>query len=136
MFSTPPWEDRTVDVSDSSTARRLKSLTRRMLKKVDSPLIRKPPKQPPAKPVLPLRSRRLAAQSLSRVPASNRGKMLILQCMGYTKGPSVPSASKLKAFDKIFDGNLTESNIKALDALFLGGGKGLSRQPQRRKATS
>jgi hypothetical protein len=56
--------------------------------------------------------------------------------MGYIKGPSVPSASELKAFDKIFDDNLTESNIKALDALFLGGGKGLSKQPQRRKATS
>jgi hypothetical protein len=134
MFSTPPWEDRTVDVRDSSAARRLKSLTRHVLKKVDSPLIREPPKQPPAKPVLPLWSMWLAAQSLSRVSASNRGKVLILQCMGYTKSPPVPSASELKAFDKIFDGN--ESNIKALDVLFLGGGKGLSRQPQRRKAIS
>ena len=42
MFSTPPREDRTVYVSDSSAARRLKSFTRRMLKKVDSPLIREP----------------------------------------------------------------------------------------------
>jgi hypothetical protein len=35
MFSTPPWEDRTVDVRDSSTVRRFKSFTRRVLKKVD-----------------------------------------------------------------------------------------------------
>jgi hypothetical protein len=38
--------------------------------KRDSPLIHEPPKQPPAKPVLPWRSRRLAARSLSRVSAS------------------------------------------------------------------
>jgi hypothetical protein len=53
-----------------------------------------------------------------------------------TKGPSVPSVSELEAFDKIFDGNLTMSNVEALDALFLDSGKGLSRQPKRRKATS
>jgi hypothetical protein len=65
MFSTPPWKDRTVDVSDSSVTCSLKSFIRHVLKKVDSPLIREPPKQPPAKPVLLWRSRRLAAQSLS-----------------------------------------------------------------------
>jgi hypothetical protein len=56
--------------------------------------------------------------------------------MGYTKGPSAPSASELEAFDKIFDDNLTTSNVEALDALFPGGGKGSSMQLQRRKATS
>ena len=65
LFSTPPREDHSIDVSDSSAARRLKSLTRHVLKKVYSPLIREPPKQPPAKSVLPWRCRRLAAQSLS-----------------------------------------------------------------------
>jgi hypothetical protein len=39
MFSTPPWEDRMVDVSASFAACRLKSFTRRVLKKVNSPLI-------------------------------------------------------------------------------------------------
>ena len=39
MFRMPPWDDHTVDISDSSAACRLKSFTRRMLKKVDSPLI-------------------------------------------------------------------------------------------------
>jgi len=67
-----------VDVSDSSTARRLKSFTKRVLKKVDSPLIREPPKQPPAKPVLSWRSRRFVAQSLSRVPVFKRGEVLIM----------------------------------------------------------
>ena len=59
-----------------------------------------------------------------------------MQRMGYTKGPSAASASELKAFDKIFDGNMITSNIEALDALFPDGGKGPSRQLRRRKATS
>ena len=42
MFSMLPWDDHTVDVSDNSAACRLKSFTRRVLKKVDSPLIREP----------------------------------------------------------------------------------------------
>ena len=62
MFSMPPREDCTVDVSDSSAARRFKSFTMRVLKKVDSPLIQ-PPKQPPAKTVMSWRSERLATQS-------------------------------------------------------------------------
>ena len=52
MFSTLLREDRTVDISDSSAACRLKSFTRRVLKKVDSLLIHEPPKQCPAKSVL------------------------------------------------------------------------------------
>ena len=59
-----------------------------------------------------------------------------MQRMGYTKGPSVPSASELEAFDKLFDGNLTVSEAEAMDALFPTVGKGPSRQPRRRKATS
>jgi hypothetical protein len=53
MFSVPPWDDHIVDVSNSSAARRLKSFSRRVLKKVDSLIIRDPLKQPPAKSVLP-----------------------------------------------------------------------------------
>jgi hypothetical protein len=136
MFSTPSPEDRTINVSDSSAARRLKTFTRCVLKKVDSSLIREPPKQPPAKPVMPWWSRRLAAQRLSRVPASKRGEVLIMQRMGYTKGSSASSALELETFDKIFDSNLTASNVEALGALFPDGGKGSSRQPQRRKITS
>ena len=62
--------------------------------------------------------------------------MLIMQRMGYTKGPSAPSASELAIFDKLFDGNLTASNAEALDALFPAVGRGSSRQPRRRNATS
>ena len=56
--------------------------------------------------------------------------------MGYIKGPSTPSASKLEAFDKLFNSNLTASNAEALDALLPPAGKGLSIQPRKHKATS
>jgi len=46
--------------------------------------------------------------------------------MDCIKSPSAPSTSELEAFDRIFDGNLTASNIEALDALFPDGGKGSS----------
>ena len=88
--------------NDNFAKRRLDSFINKVTRKRDSPLIREPPKQLPAKPVLPWRSRRLAAQNLSRVPASKRGEVLIMQRMGYTKGPSAPSASELEAFDLPF----------------------------------
>ena len=58
-----------------------------------------------------------------------------MQRMGYTKGLSAPSSSKLEAFDKLFDGNLTASEAEALNELFPTVGKAPSRQPRRRKAT-
>lgn len=44
MFRTPTQDDHTVDISDSCATCRLKSFTRRVLKKVDSSLIPEPPK--------------------------------------------------------------------------------------------
>jgi hypothetical protein len=48
-------------VNDNSAARCLNNFTKRVLKKVDTLLIHQPPKQSsPAKPMLPLWSKRLA----------------------------------------------------------------------------
>ena len=47
-----------------------------------------------------------------------------MQHMSYIKGPS---ASEVEAFDKLFDGNLTALEAKAMDALFPAVGKGPSR---------
>ena len=69
------------------------------------------------------------------MPASKRGEVLIMQRMGYTRGPSASFASELEAFDRLFDGNLTASEAKALNELFPAVGKAPSRQPRRRKAT-
>ena len=75
----------------------------------------------------------MAAQPLSRVPASKRGVVLIMQGMDFTKGPSAPSASELEAYDKLFGGDLTASEAEALDELFSAV---RSRQPRGRKSTS
>ena len=126
--STLPGDTHQTVDDDASFKRRLNNFTKTVVCTRDSPLIREPPKQPPAKPVLPWRSRWLAAQSLSRVYASKRGEVLIMQRLAYIRGPSAPSTSEVEAFDKLFDGNLTASEAEAMDALFLAIGKGSSRQ--------
>ena len=77
----------------------------------------------------------MPAQSLSRVPASKWGEVLIMQRMGYTRDPSAPSALELEAFDRLFDGNLAMSEAEAPDELFPAVEKAPSRQPRKRKAT-
>jgi hypothetical protein len=134
--SSPPVDTHEAMNNDGSAKHRLDSFINKVTCRRDSPLIRELPKQPLAKPVLPWRSKRLAAQSLSRVLASKRGKVLIIQRMDYAKGPSAPSASELEAFDKLFDSNLIASNAEAMDALFSAVRKGSSKQPRRRKITS
>jgi len=52
--------------------------------------------------------------------------------MGFSKGPSAPSASELEAYEKLFGGDLTASEAEALDELF----PVVSRQSRRCKATS
>lgn len=59
---------------------------------------------------------------------------MIMQRMGYTRGPSTPSTLELEAFDRLFDGNLTVSKAEALDKLFPIVGKAPSRQLRRCKA--
>lgn len=58
LLSMPPRDGHPIEDSDNSVAHRLKSFTKGVLKNVDTPLIRQPPKQPsPARPVLPLLSK-------------------------------------------------------------------------------
>ena len=59
----------TVD-NDASANRRLELFINTVTSKIVSSLIRESPKQTPAKVVLSRRSKRQAAQSLSRVPVS------------------------------------------------------------------
>ena len=63
--SSPPGVTHQAMDNDDSAKRRLDSFINNVMRKRDSPLIHEPSKQPPAKPVLPWRSWRLAAQSLS-----------------------------------------------------------------------
>lgn len=98
QLSTTSRDGHSAKDNDNSTARHLKSFTKRVLKKVNSLLLRQPPKQTSlAKPVLLLRSKRLTAQSLSLVPVSKRGMALIVQRMSLATGLSTPSVSEKKA---------------------------------------
>jgi len=56
-----------------------------------------------------------------------------MQRIGFTKGPSTPSASELEAYEKLSGGDLTVSEAEALDELFPAV---RSRQPRRCKTTS
>jgi len=105
LLRMPPWDHHPVVVSDTSAACCLKNFIKRVLQKVESPLIHQPPKRPStAKPMLPLQSQRLVAQSLSRVPAFRRGETLIMQHMDliliyqrqpYWEGRPTTSSSRL-----------------------------------------
>ena len=57
--------------------------------------------------------------------------MLIMQRMGFTKGPSAPSVSELEVYEKLFGDDLTASEAEAPNELF----PTVSRQSRRRKAT-
>ena len=60
-------------MDNNASANRLELFINKVTSKIASlliPLIREPPKQAPAEVALPWRSKRQAAQSLSRVPAS------------------------------------------------------------------
>jgi hypothetical protein len=118
------------EVTDDTFQRRLDYFFSEVTIKRDSPLIREPPKQPPVKPRLPKRSRRLAGQPLSRVPASKRGEVLIMQRMGYIKPAEAPSASRIEKYEKLLGGDMTAEEAEALDALLPAA------QSRRRKATS
>ena len=76
--ATPPEE------RGSSATKRLKQFTAKILRKVSSPLLPQPDVE--AQPKLPTRRRRIAAQALSRVPASKRGEVLVIKWMGYLDG--------------------------------------------------
>ena len=83
-------------------ANRLELFVNKVTSKIASPLIREPPKQPHAKVVLPpRRSKRQAAQSLSRVPASKRGEILVMQRLGLVTVGATPNTSTVKAYEDL-----------------------------------
>jgi hypothetical protein len=106
--------------NDTSANRRLEAFINKVTRKRSFPLICEPPMQPPAKVLLPRRSKRQAGQSLSRVPASKRGEILIMQQLGLVTRLSTPSISMIKAYEELYEikTDPTASSIKALPELF------------------
>jgi hypothetical protein len=69
-----------------------------------------------APPVLPKRSKRIAAQSLSHILTSKRGEHLVLKRLGLTSGMPSPSTSAMNAYEEIYGGD--PGNMQALRELF------------------
>jgi hypothetical protein len=129
---TPPWvgqpgESTTGTPTPSDVmptpreaARRLARFTEEVQLKRQSPLIASPPRQKMTitRQSLPIRSRRIAAQPLARIPTSKQGKVLLMQKMGIVP-PAAPISSTSKGtYYAIFAGKLMPSHMAALDELF------------------
>lgn len=78
----------------------------------------------------------MAAQGLSRVLASKRCEVLVMQYMGLTNGISTPSALGNKAYEELYEAEPSASNVKALHTLFLDTGVGTCKKQRWRKAVS
>jgi hypothetical protein len=87
----------------------------------EPPLIASPPRQrmPVRKPqhIRP-RSRRIAAQSLTHIPASRRGEVLLNQRLGISPPTAPVSPAPKGILDALHSGTLSSSQVEALDALF------------------
>jgi hypothetical protein len=53
---------------------------------------------------IPQRSRRLAEQNFSHIPASKRREVLLLKRMGFSQGIQEPSPAAKQKYDEIFSG--------------------------------
>jgi hypothetical protein len=105
--------------SSSEARRRLSKFTTDVKTKRSAPLLSSPPLQKaPTKPALPHRSRRIAAQPLGHIPASKHGEMLLMQRIGVIPPQTLPSAASKQSFDSFFKGNISSSDVEALDVLF------------------
>jgi len=108
-------DDRTPSSQMTSADRRLKSFTERITKAKQPPLLELPEDDTTnygrALFTLPKRSKQIAAQSLSHIPASKRGEHLVLKCLGLTSGMASLSTSAMKAYEEIYSGD--PDNIQA-----------------------
>jgi hypothetical protein len=114
-----------VDATDAinhttSPQTRLEHFTERITKAKQPPLLELPGDDTThggrAPPMLPKRSKRITAQSLSHIPASKRGEHLVSKRLGLANGMSSPSVSAMKTYDEIYSGDL--GNMPALRELF------------------
>ena len=137
VLATADVVNRTPPPQTTSARRRLKRFTERVTKAWKSPLLELPGDDMAhggcAPPMLPKRSKRIAAQSLSHISVSKRGEHLVLKRLGLTSGMSSPSTSAMKAYEEIYSGD--PGNMQALRELFLpDGDMGPCKQRRRRSA--
>ncbi|CAD6259814.1 unnamed protein product [Miscanthus lutarioriparius] len=100
--------------SADSAVKRIKRFIEKILCKAPSLLLPLPQPTVEAQPKLPTRSRRIAAQPLSRVLASKRGEVLMMKRMGFLDGQTRPSTTVVDAYDSIFVDQLNPSYAEAM----------------------
>lgn len=113
----------------ASAERRFKAFVGKVTKPKPAAIL---PRPSPTKAVTPwqrpLRSRRIAAQSLSRIPVSRRGEYLILKRLGQTSPMSESTAAN--KFDALFGGSPKDD--EPLRVLFHDGRSAGARKRRRR----
>lgn len=82
---------------------------------------------------MPLRSKHIAAQALSRVPASKRGEILVMKRLGMIDNQSGPTESAQRDYNSMFVDKLNPSHEDAFKELLLGAEPPV--RPTRRRAT-
>lgn len=101
----------------SSASSKLRRFTACIFRKAASPLLPAPAEEAP-KVHLHTRSRRIAAQPLSKVPASKRGEILIMKCLGLHQDPPHQTTAAKEVYNSIFIDQLSSSHAEAMHELF------------------
>jgi len=106
--------------TSSEAARRLARYTQEVQIKRPSPLISSPPKPRATakRPYMPHRSARIAAQTLSHIPTAKRGEVLLMQKMGVQPPRAPVTTASKKAYQAIFTGELSDTQVEAFDEMF------------------
>ena len=108
------------DASDQRTGSlsgRLKQFAKKVLKKATTPLL--PTKVFDSSSKMPLRSSRIAAQPLSKVPVAKRGDILVMQRLGLA--PAAGIAEAQQKLDAMFLGSDGGTHAEAMRELFPDG---------------
>jgi hypothetical protein len=113
----PPNAD---DATPCEAARRLARFIDEVRIERPPPLIASPPKQavPIRRHPVVKRSTRIVARPLSHIPTSRRGEVLLNMRMGIEPPPAPVSPAHKSLREAIRTGNLTSSQIDALDGYF------------------
>jgi len=114
-------QDSTAAPAFGSLSGRLRRFASKVLKKTTSPLL--PTKVFDSSVKMPLCSRRIVAQPLSKVPVAKRGEILIMQRLGIA--PAQNGERSQHDFDALFEGSDRESHVEAMRELFPGKARSL-----------
>jgi hypothetical protein len=118
---TRPQDGSSSGTVSGSLSGRLRRFASKVLQKAASPLL--PTKVFDSSAKIPLRSRRIAAHPLSKVPVAKRGEILIMQRLGFALAQSAEGGQQ--DFEAMFEGSNRESHVEAMWEIFPEGAHAL-----------